>query len=155
MRLRLINKTDCGSTADSFGNTCFYNCLKEELRRIQYPHHIPTYVEFIVLGGWTLEQRGKMVDTFDHEAHLETLAQRLGICIQVYFELLPDTVNDEMYMEFGSRNISKGTIRIVRLQHSPHFNALTWSPEDEVLKAQQRQSQEDELFARRLAGLTV
>jgi hypothetical protein len=154
MRLRLINKTDCGSTADSFGNTCFYNCLKEELSRIRFPCEI-SYYDFIVLGEWSLEQRGKMVDTFEHEAHLETLAQQLGVRIQVYFELQNDTVNDEIYMEFGSQYTSRDAIRIVRLQNSAHFNVLTWSPEDEVLKAQQRQSQEDELFARRLAGLAV
>ena len=58
-------------------------------------------------------------------------------------------------MEFGSRYTSRDAIRIVRLNNSAHFNVLTWSPEDEVLRSNQRQMQEDELFARRLSGLVA
>ncbi len=128
MRLRTFQRKDCGSTAESFSNTCFYNCLHEELKRLNIPYHFGlTYSKFIQLGEWTQDQKGKMIDTCEHEAQIQLFAQKLGLRIRVYTEISPGIVNSDMFMEFGVIDpLDNDYIRIVKLANAPHFNVLEW-----------------------------
>jgi hypothetical protein len=132
MRLRTFQRKDCGGTAESFPNTCFYNCLHEELKRLNIPYHFGlTYSKFIQLGEWSQDQKGKMIDTCEHEAQIQLFAQKLGLRIRVYTEITPGIVNSDMFMEFGVIDpLDNDYIRIVKLANTPHFNVLEWATND-------------------------
>jgi hypothetical protein len=132
MRLRTFQRKDCGSTAESYSNTCFYNCLREELKRLNIPYHFGlTYSKFIQLGEWSEDQKGKMIDTCEHEAQIQLFAQKLGLRIRVYTEISPGIVNSDMFMEFGVIDpLDNDYIRIVKLVNAPHFNVLEWTTND-------------------------
>lgn len=135
MKLRTFQGKDCGFTAESYSNTCFYNCLYEELKRLYIPYHFGlTYSKFIKIGEWSEDQKGKMIDTCEHEAQIQLFAQKLGLRIRVYTEISPGVVNSDMFMEFGVVDpLDTDYIRIVKLMNTPHFNVLEWTTPSEVL----------------------
>lgn len=150
MRLRAFKGKECGSVSEFHNNTCFYNCLYEEICRMKIEHCYPlTYSTFIELGKWNESQKGKMIDTCEHEAQIQLVAQVLGLHIRVYTEIAPNIVNEDIFMEFGVIDpLEEDCIKIVKLMNVEHFVVLQHWIDDDVNKSAQIAS--DEMFAKKL-----
>ena len=117
-----IEKIECGSTMDGYGNTCFFNSLNEFLKGRN--GILKSYKELLEMGGWDFEnKKGKMVDTQVDQDEIECLANSLKIRIAIYMEVEKGVVETESLNIFGRRDYPVGA-RIVRLKGFAHFNAL-------------------------------
>ncbi len=117
-----INKIECGSTMDDFGNTCFFNslmkCLKNEGKMYSY-----SYRGLLEFGAWNYDKmKGKMVDTLDIQ-NIHTLAVSLNVRIAIYTEIMYNVVNVDSVIVLGRRG---PVCRIVKVKGFNHFNMMTF-----------------------------
>jgi hypothetical protein len=117
-----INKIECGSTMDGFGNTCFFNslmkCLETEGKNYSY-----SYRGLLEFGAWDFDtMKGKMVDTLDL-VHINTLAVSLNVRIAIYTEIRYNVVNVDSVIVLGH---SGPVCRIVKVMGVAHFNMMTF-----------------------------
>jgi hypothetical protein len=114
-----IVKTECGSTMDGYGNTCFFNSFLECLKVLgRTDKH--SYKELLSKGAWSDDKLGEMVETTEFD-NLETLATAFKVRIAVYVENDDNFVNPHYIHIYGL----KGPVaRIVKLKNSLHFNAM-------------------------------
>jgi hypothetical protein len=125
MKVEIV-KQECGSVMGEYGNTCFFNSLKNSVKEAGYFGMDYDYSGFLSLGGWDFDsQKGKMIDTHAHEEQLNRLANTLCIRIAVYTEVAENMVNPDSVSIFGDISLPVHA-RIVKVHGSPHFNSMTF-----------------------------
>lgn len=133
-----IEKVDCGSVLEGYGNSCFFLSLLEGLRRLEL-YNAWTFDELINLSKfWTSEQKGKMVDTSIHSDSIQILALKLNVRIVIYTESSNNKVNKDSIMVYGLNK--SNTIRIVKVFQSPHYTYMIFKDSNENALFEQKEA---------------
>lgn len=117
-----IVKVECGTVMNGYGNCCFFLSLKKGIDQLGLFNDY-TLNDFINLSKfWTPEQKGRMVDTSIDSDSIQVLALKLRIGIVIYSEILPNKVNMDSCMVYGTNRVD--VVRIVKVLGAPHYNYM-------------------------------
>jgi len=117
-----IIKVDCGTVLNGYGNCCFFLSLKKGIEQLGFFNDY-TLDDFINLSKfWKSEQKGRMVDTSIDSDSIQMLAMKLRVGIVIYSEILPNEVNMDSCMVYGTNRVD--VVRIVKVLGAPHYNYM-------------------------------
>jgi hypothetical protein len=120
-----VTLIECGSTMDGYGNTCFFNSLREQLRRLDVTGKTWTLNEFITAGEFSPAQRGQMVDLETHRLQISKLAKKLAIKIDVYSHA-KNGGSDVIHAAYTPFGLVGPTVLICKIEGVEHYNAFAW-----------------------------
>jgi hypothetical protein len=131
MNIKLIRaKKDFRSVMDDSGNACGFLSIRGMLPADHFAKNW-SFMQFMDAGQWNpAEKKGRMMDTEADECNLMQLADTLDVCIKIYSEIAPLTVNGSICAVFGCMD-APHTVHIVKEFGKSHFVGIAAFEEEE------------------------